>query len=127
VDFLPLLASLELLGDETDVRPALALLAARDFEVEAGRLNAARRRAMFVLAAGGDPQRELELDGRAVASLAGELDAPEVRAALAGGLEELEQSAGGFAHVSAAVTELRADGDVAVRAWAAALLADELD
>ena len=30
--------------------------------IDQGELNGARRRAMFVLAAGGDPHRELELD-----------------------------------------------------------------
>ena len=39
MDVAPLLASLESLGADVDVRPALALLAARDYELDPERLN----------------------------------------------------------------------------------------
>jgi hypothetical protein len=125
VEVTPLLASLERLGAETDLRPALALLAARDYEPDRAALNAAVRRAMLLLAAGGDPQRELELDGRAATSLADEIDEPGLRTALTEGLAWIAAASPGPA-VSAAVAELRSDGEAAVRAWACALLAEEL-
>jgi hypothetical protein len=127
VDVVPLLASLEPLGGETDLRPALALLAARDFEPEPGALNACVRRAMFVLAAGGDPHRDLDVDGRAVATLAADVDDEGLRRALADGVTELEPQAASLPYVAAALAELRGDAALAVRAWACALLAEVLD
>jgi|SRR5437868_8452026 hypothetical protein len=126
LDVAPLLASLEPLGADTDLRPALALLAARDYEPDSARVAGAIRRAMLLLAAGGDPHRELELDGRAVTSLAAELDAPELRAALGRGLGALALAAAAYPSVAAAVAELEAGAELAVRAWACALLAEEL-
>ncbi|MGH3009831.1 MAG: hypothetical protein ACRDLM_10575 [Gaiellaceae bacterium] len=87
-------------------------------------LNAARRRAMFVLAAGGDPNRELELDSVAAERLAAELDTPERRAALATALDELPTE--DLPSVAAAVEALRAEPALAWRSFALALLADEL-
>jgi len=87
-------------------------------------LNAARRRAMFVLAAGGDPHRELDLSSVAAERLADELDAPERREALARALAELET--GGLPNVSAGVAALLAEPDLAWRSFGLALLADEL-
>jgi hypothetical protein len=112
---------------DADIRPALAVLAAPDPLVEPGELTPALRRAMLLLAAGGDPQRELELDGRAVTALAAELDRPERRAAVSRGLEALRAEAIGFANVSPALDELLLDGGLAWRAYACALLADELE
>jgi hypothetical protein len=87
-------------------------------------LNAARRRAMFVLAAGGDPHRELDLSSVAAERLADELDAPERREALARALAELET--GGLPNVSAGVAALLGEPDLAWRSFGLALLADEL-
>ena len=56
-----MLQMLDEVGAETDVRPALALLAAPEPLVEQDELTPALRRAMLLLAAGGDPHRELEL------------------------------------------------------------------
>ena len=121
-----LLASLEEVGAETDLRPALAMLGGRDIELDDDELNAARRRAMLLLAAGGDPHDGLVLDGRAVVALASELDAPERRAELGRGLAELAREAAG-PNVNAAVSELLANDEVAWRAYACSLLAEELD
>ena len=121
-----LLASLEEVGAETDLRPALAMLGGRDIELDDDELNAARRRAMLLLAAGGDPHDGLVLDGRAVVALAGELDAPERRAELVRGLAELAGEDAG-PNVNAAVSELLANDEVAWRAYACSLLAEELD
>jgi len=58
---------------------SLAYVAAQLLALDEAELAAARRRALFVLAAGGDPHRELELDSPAVDSLARDLDTPELR------------------------------------------------
>ena len=128
----PLMASgvlqmLDKAGAETDVRPALALLAARDLVIDPNELGPPLRRAMLLLAAGGDPHRELELDGRAVTALAAELDRPERRAEVSRGLEALREEAAGLANVSPALEELLLNAGLAWSAYACALLADELE
>jgi hypothetical protein len=110
----------------TDVRPALALLAARELAIEPGELSPALRRTMLLLAAGGDPHRELELDGRAVHALATELDRPERREIVERGLDGLRPEATDLPRVAHALNELSANQDLAWRAYACALLADEL-
>jgi hypothetical protein len=118
---------LQLLDEaDADIRPALALLAAPGSVVGPEELNPALRRAMLLLAAGGDPHRELELDGRAVTALAAELDRPERRATVSRGLEGLRADASGFTRVSPALDELLLDASLAWRAYACALLAEEL-
>ena len=92
---------------------------------DAGR-KAALRRAMLVLAAGGDPHRELDHDTVAAVRLADELDTPEHRAALAGALAGLAAEAAGLETVSEALATLQAEPDLAWRTLALALLADEL-
>ena len=62
---------------------------------------------MLVLAAGGDPHRDLDLDSVAVERLAAELDAPERRDALVAGLGALE--ADGLPNVAGAVELLVSD------------------
>jgi hypothetical protein len=79
---------------------------------------------MLLLAAGGDPHRSLELDGRAVTALAEELGSPERLDALAAALASLPVE--GLPRVAAAVVRLLADRDLAWRAFAAGLLAEEL-
>jgi hypothetical protein len=113
-------------GGDTDVRPALALLAARDLVIEPNELSPALRRSMLLLAAGGDPHRELALDGRAVTALAAELDRPERRAEVSRGLEDLRGDAAGLDKVSPALEEMLLDAGLAWRAYACALMADEL-
>jgi hypothetical protein len=67
---------LDELGPSTDIRPALALVGGRKLVIDAAELQPALRRSMLLLAAGGDPHRELALDGRAVTALAeADLDA----------------------------------------------------
>ena len=103
---------------------SLGWLAIPAVSIDEGELKAARRRAMLVLAAGGDPHRDLDLESVAVERLADELDSPERRAALAEGLERLDSH--GLASVSAGVEALRSEPDLAWRIFALALLADEL-
>jgi hypothetical protein len=113
-------------GSDLDLRVALAWLVRDDVPIDEHDLNAAQRRAMFVLAAGGDPHRELDHDSVAAERLAAELDSPERRGALAAALDRLAADADGLPAVAAAIDALRADGDLAWRSLALALLADEL-
>jgi hypothetical protein len=92
--------------------------------IDEAELNAARRRAMFVLAAGGDPHRDLGLDSIAAERLADELDTPERRTQLANALDELPMD--DLPAVTAAAASLRADSGLAWRSFALSLLADEL-
>jgi len=112
---------------EADIRPALALLAAPEPLVEPAELTPAIRRAMLLLAAGGDPHRELELEGRAVTALAAELDRPDRRAEVSRGLDALRDDAAGLDNVSPAIEELLLDAGLAWQAYACALLADQLE
>jgi hypothetical protein len=111
----------------TDLRPALALLAGRELAIAPGELSPALRRSMLLLAAGGEPHRELELGGRAVRALADELDRPDRRESVNRGIEGLRGPASGLPRVAQALEKLRADPDLAWRAYACALLADELE
>jgi hypothetical protein len=92
--------------------------------VDEAELNGARRRAMFVLAAGGDPHRDLGFDSVAAERLADELDTPARRALLEAALEGLPTDE--LPAVSAAVESLCADPELAWRSFALSLLADEL-
>lgn len=92
--------------------------------IDEAELHAARRRAMFVLAAGGDPHREVGPDSVAAERLADELDTPERREQLAAALSELPTE--DLPAVSAAVESLSADSELAWRSFALSLLADEL-
>ena len=103
---------------------SLAWLAIGSVPIGDGELKAARRRAMLVLAAGGDPHRDLDLDSVAVERLASELDSPERRDALAAALAALD--ADGLPNVTGAVALLESEPEVAWRIFALALLADEL-
>jgi hypothetical protein len=111
-------------GSRIEGTVSLAYVAAQLLALDEVELAAARRRAIFVLAAGGDPHRELDPDSPAVASLARDLDSPELRADLArtlGALADPDRPA-----TSTAIDELVADGDLALRTLATALLAEEL-
>lgn len=102
----------------------LCWLVQDDLTIDEDELNGARRRAMFVLAAGGDPHRDVDIDSIAAERLAGELDTPGRRAQLATALEELPTD--DLPAVTAAVESLRADSALAWRSFALSLLADEL-
>ena len=104
----------------------LVWLVAADLGIEENDLNAARRRAMFVLAAGGDPHRELDHDSIAAERLSAELDTPERRRALSAALDALAHEAEGLSTVTEALDLLRSEPDLAWRSLALALLADEL-
>lgn len=102
----------------------LCWLVRDEVTIDDAELNGARRRAMFVLAAGGDPYRELGPDSIAAERLADELDTPERRSQLAAALGELPLD--GLPAVTAAAESLRTDPELAWRSFALSLLADEL-
>lgn len=104
----------------------LVWLVVGEVTVDDAERKAALRRAMLVLAAGGDPHRELGHDDVAVERLADELDSPERRAGLAAALGGLAAEAAGLAVVSQALAALLAEPELAWRTFALALLADEL-
>jgi hypothetical protein len=107
-----------------DLQVVLCWLVQDQVAIEESELNAARRRAMFVLAAGGDPHRDVTLDSVAAERLADELDTPERRAQLATALDGLP--AYDLPAVTAAVKSLYADQELAWRSFALSLLADEI-
>lgn len=118
----------ELEGSELDsaseLQVVLCWLVQDRVTVDDDTLNAARRRAMFVLAAGGDPHRDVGVDSIAAERLADELDTPKRREQLAAALDALP--AEDLPGVTAALESLRADPDLAWRSFALSLLADEL-
>ena len=123
----PLLVALEEDGaGGADLRAPLAYVAAQAIELNEGEVRATVRRALFVLAAGGDPTRELSPDDRAVSSLAAELETAGRHERLAAELGTLHVEARGLPNVEAALASLLADPATAWRWLAVALLADEL-
>ena len=104
----------------------LALVARARVAFDAVELSAAVRRALLVVASGGDLRRELTLDDEAVARLAEDLDDAERRAELAAALQELRALAGELPAAAATLDGLLADPERAWRALATAVLADEL-
>lgn len=113
-------------ADPTEQWTVLCFLAGREVAVDGDELNAAIRRAELLLAAGGDPRRELDPFGRAATALADDLDAPERRAALRRGLEALEPELAGLRGATEALRLLEGDPDLAWRIYATALLAEAL-
>ena len=111
-------------GEQTAGAAALAYVAAQLLSLDESELAAARRRALFVLAAGGDPHRELELESPAVDSLARDLDSPDLRADLRRVLTALSDPKRPAS--AAAIARLVDDEELALLTLAAALLAEEL-
>lgn len=128
----PWLADLErTLAEDVDDSLAVAVVvlasvAGGDVVLDEYDRHGAVRRALLLLTAGGDPNRGLDLDGRAVQALAAELDDPGRRETLRGALVELRGEAEGLPHVSEALRALADAPDVAWRAYACSLLAREL-
>jgi hypothetical protein len=125
----PWLEELERIAAASDLATALvtvASVAGRDVPLDEQETRAAGRRALLVLASGGDPSRGLDLKGPAVERLAEELDVPERRSALSVGLVRLRDDAIGLRHVTEAVKALIDAPETAWRAYAAAILAEQL-
>ena len=105
--------------------PLLAYLAGRGVHIPEDELNAARRRALLILAAGGDPRRGLDSNSSAVRRLADDLDTAERRRELRDAAARLRGAAAGLPRAAAALDALVADAEQAWRWLACALLADE--
>ncbi len=120
-----LLERLEALPRES-LLPSLAWLAGQEVALDADELKGALRRAELLLAAGGDPRRELDLDGRAVEAVAADLDGEEARGQLEDALARLAAASEGLAAVSDGLARLRAQPDLAWRSYAGALLAEAI-
>lgn len=104
----------------------IALVAAEQVGFDAVTLDAAVRRALLVLASGGDLRRELSLEDRAVTSLAADLEDPARRGELEAALQGLRAHSDELPAAASAVEALLHDPDRAWKALAAAVLADEL-
>ena len=104
----------------------LAWLAGQQVELDEDELRAARRRAELLLATGGDPRRELELDDRAVSAVAADLDDEGAREQLEDALARLTADSEGLAAVSDGLALLRSQPDLAWQCFAYALLADAI-
>jgi len=116
-------------GDEDSLAIAVVVLAAvagAEIPLDGEERGGAVRRALLLLAAGGDPSRGLDLGGRAVSALATDLDGPGRREILASALAELASEAEGLPHLSEALRGLLDAPDIAWRAYACSLLAAEL-
>jgi hypothetical protein len=111
---------------EHSLLPALAWLAGQEVSLDPDEVKGALRRAELLLAAGGDPRRELEPDGRAVDAVAADLDGEEARGQLEDALARLAAATEGLAAVSDGLARLRSQPDLAWRSYAGALLAEAI-
>jgi hypothetical protein len=113
-------------GELGDPLPVLAYVAGHSVTIGDDELNGARRRAVLLVAAGGDVHRELGVDDRAVKALAVDLYDDARRAQLARGLDELVLQVRDLPVAREAALFLVSDVDLAWRVYALALLAEEL-
>ena len=104
----------------------LATVAGKDVHLDEDEARGAARRALLLLSAGGDPERGLDLHGRAVTAMADDLRTVDRQLALEDGLRQLRLQAEGLPHVSEALHGLTEAPDVAWRAYAAGVLAQAL-
>jgi hypothetical protein len=112
-------------GELGDPLPVLAYVAGQSVELPDDELNAASRRALLLVAAGGDPHRDPELDDRAVKALAVDLFTDARRAQLAAAIDELAVTARDLPRVREAVLFLAKDVDLAWRLLALGLIAEQ--
>lgn len=113
-------------GELGDPLPVLAYLAGRSLDIDEAELNGARRRALLLVAAGGDPHRELGIDDRAVKAIASDLHTRERRDELARAVDALVLRVRDLPAAREAALFLAGDIDLAWRLFALALLAEEL-
>jgi hypothetical protein len=113
-------------GELGDPLPVLAYVAGREVTIDEAELNGARRRAVLLVAAGGDLHRELGVDDRAVKAIAADLYSEERRAQLARGLDALVLRVRDLPTAREAAIFLVSDVELAWRIFALALLAEEL-
>jgi hypothetical protein len=103
-----------------------AFVAGQAVEMDEDELNGARRRALLLVADGGDPHRELGVDDRAVRAIAADLFTDGRRAELARGVDALVHRVRDLDPLREAALFLAADVDLAWRLYALGLLAEEL-
>ena len=113
-------------GELGDPLPVLAYVAGQAVEVDEAELNGARRRALLLVAAGGDPHRDLEVDDRAVKALAADLYTDDRREQLGRSIDALVLRVRELATAREAALFLAADVDLAWRLFCLGLLAEEL-
>jgi hypothetical protein len=113
-------------GELGDPLPVLAYLAGSSIEIDDSELNGARRRALLLVAAGGDPHRELDVDDRAVKAIAADLFTIDRRAQLARGIDTLVLRVRDLPTARAGAIFLAGDVDLAWRLYTLGLLAEEL-
>jgi hypothetical protein len=113
-------------GELGDPLPVLAYVAGQAVELPDDELNGARRRALLLVAAGGDLRRELDVDDRAVKSLAADLHDEERREQLGRSIDALVVRVRDLPVAREAAIFLAADVDLAWRLFALGLLAEEL-
>jgi hypothetical protein len=113
-------------GELGDPLPVLAYIAGQEVEIDDQDLNGARRRALLLVAAGGDPHRELDIDDRAVKSLAADLYTDERRRQLGRAIDALVLRVRERRAAREAALFLAADVELAWRLFSLALLAEEL-
>jgi hypothetical protein len=113
-------------GELGDPLPVLAYLAGQAVELDADDLHGSRRRALLLVAAGGDLQRDLDVDDRAVKALAADLYSDERREQLARSIDTLVLRVRDLPTAREAALFLAADVDLAWRLFSLGLLAEEL-
>ena len=111
---------------EADAAAAAAFAASLSLPLEDDALAGPLRRALLLLAAGGDPHRALGADARAVRALAEDLEALVSDDELAAAFGSVHTRARGLPRIEAAATALAADAAAARHALALALLGAEL-
>jgi hypothetical protein len=114
-------------GELGDPLPVLAYLAGEGLELDEAEVNAARRRALLLRAAGGDPSRELGVDDRAVKAIAADLYTDERRELYGRSLDALVLRVRDLPAAREAALYLAADVDLAWRLYSLGLLAEELE
>jgi hypothetical protein len=113
-------------GELGDPLPVLAYIAGQAVEIDEGDLNGGRRRALLLVAAGGDPHRDLDVDDRAVKALAADLYTEKRREQLGRSIDELVLRVRDRPVAREAALFLAADVDLAWRLFTLSLLAEEL-
>ncbi len=113
-------------GELGDPLPVLAYIAGQAVEIADEDLNGGRRRALLLVAAGGDPHRDLDVDDRAVKALATDLYTDERRDQLGRSIDTLVLRVRELPVAREAALFLAADVDLAWRLFTLSLLAEEL-
>jgi hypothetical protein len=113
-------------GELGDPLPILAYIAGQSVEITDADLNGARRRALLLAAAGGDPHRDLDVDDRAVKAIAADLYNDERREQLGRSIDALVLRVRERPVAREAAIFLAGDVDLAWRLFSLSLLAEEL-